>query len=97
MNFPVYGNGLPPIRLRYGFERVAPVGEFALVSVSLMANGSKFEVVFHEFPEVLPKKSPAPARMDVLPSPNGSQAKPNRGEKWVFLSVTMPLGTVPPE
>jgi hypothetical protein len=45
----------------YGLLRVAPKGtpvaevfEFVFAKVSLMANGSKFPVVFHWLPDTLP-------------------------------------------
>src|SRR3989442_14403124 len=63
---------------------------FSCPSGTNVANGSKFEVIFQLLPEVLPQKTPAPARREVLPSPNGSQAMPTRGETWCQRTGTIP-------
>src|ERR1035437_1851659 len=48
-----------------------------------MENGMALPGWFHSLPLGEPQKMPAAARIEVLPLPNGSHAKPRRGEMWL--------------
>src|SRR5208283_1975668 len=65
----------------------------ALGNDRLTVNGTKLDGWFQPFPDTVPQKTPNAPRTDVFPSPNGSQAKPDRGARWAKLSCAMPRGT----
>src|ERR1035437_10758466 len=85
---------MPPPRAVVGKLYWGPpyifVRDGVLPKVLRMANGMELPGWFHSLPLTEPKKMPAAARTEVLPSPNGSHAKPARGETWVNGVLIMP-------
>src|ERR1017187_6014673 len=88
---------MPPPRAVVGKLYWGPpyifVRDGVLPKVLRMANGMELPGWTHSFPVGEPKKMPAAARTEVLPSANGTHATPTRGEMWVKEVEMMPRPT----
>src|SRR5262245_55251250 len=68
------GNGFPPGYVAQGFER------FTLVRVTLLPKGTVCPYPVREISMSRSENIPKAARIEVRPSPRGSQANPKRGK-----------------